>query len=155
MIKKRTTQLLTPIQLDTGWYLRNYLILADANEPIVIDSYNARLKNLVTKIENSHLSSEFEYFKVGFIVGHFGKRGICISIWHWGKWLASHEMFNQCWYTYGRDLDKLALLDGDEPVFCQFEVPIISEELGFFQKVASDGYDVHSRDLFVGFQPPL
>lgn len=139
MIKDRTTEVLTPIQTQPGWYLRNYLIRADAAESIDVEGYANRLHQLVGEIEQNQLSNEFEYFRVGFVVGHFGKRGVCVSIWHWGKWLTSHELFNQCWYTYGRDLRSLSLLDGKEPVFCQFEVPILIKEFSVFHQIAAEG----------------
>lgn len=155
MARQRTTELLAPIEIDGVWHLRNYFIRAEAAEVIDLDLYSMHLRRLVSQIEQHHLSVEFEYFRIGFIVGHYGKRGICISIWHWGKWLASHELFNQRWYTYGRDLTCLEFLDEKEPVFCQFEVPVLLREFELFHKVASEGFERNGRDLFMQFRPSL
>lgn len=155
MISERHVQLLSHVHLETGWYFRNYLIKANASEDIDVCGYIGRLHKVVEQVEEQHLSKEFEYFKVGFIVGHFGRRGVCISVWHWGKWLKTHEMFNQRWYTYGRDLNSLALLGGDEPVFCQFEVPVLVKEFALFHEVASRGFENGGQDKFFGFDPKL
>ena len=155
MTSCRKTQLLSPLELETGWCLRNYLICANTAEIVALDGYTEQLICLVKQIENSELSCEFQYFRLGFIVGHFGKRGICISIWHWGKWLTSQELFNQCWYTYGRDLKTLSILDRKEPILCQFEAPILMQELQLFHRVASDGFENRGREAFLRFSPRL
>ena len=158
MTKSRKVQVLSPIQVDTGWYFRSYLIQAEADEAVAIEVYTNRLFSLVTEIERTQLSNEFDYFKVGFIVGHFGKRGICVSIWHWGKWLTSYELFNQCWYTYGRDVQTLSLLDRKEPICCQFDVPILIKEFEFFHAIATAGFESHerdARDAFMRYSPRL
>lgn len=155
MTKKRKLQLLAPIQVAPSWYFRNYLIQAEPEEVVAIEDYTKHVSGLVTDIELYQLSSEFQYFKVGFIVGHFGKRGICVSIWHWGKWLASHELFNQCWYTYGRDIRALSMLDRKEPICCQFEMPILIEEFNLFHTVATTGFDSQGRQSFINYFPKL
>ena len=132
------------------WYLRNYLIrLANPiPENIDIQRHNAHLARLVNEMDTACLSPDFDYLRVGFIVGNLGKRGICVSIWHWGKWGATHEMFNQCWYTYNRDYDLLKPLSHDEPVCCEFEMPILLKELSCFQQAVAEGFDGTTKRKF-------
>jgi hypothetical protein len=60
-------------------------------------------------------------------------------------------MFNQCWYTYGRDYKTLTFLDRKEPVFSQFEVPILAREFKFFHSIAAEGTDIDKKVHFMSY----
>lgn len=144
---------LNPIEKN-NWFFRLYLIKADKKENIDNITLRKHLDKLIENIEVNYLSKEFEYFKIGFIICHFGKRGICISIWHWGSWIFTCEMFNQCWYCYDRDFEKLKILNIKEPRFCQHEVPILNQEFTFFHNVVSN--ECQNRlTLFRQYTPKL
>jgi hypothetical protein len=148
-MNRRTDLLLSPVPDNSTWYLRNYLIKADPAEMVKEDEHNARLRALIEEIDRIHLSAEFEYFRCGFVIGHLGQRGICVSVWHWGKWGSTYEIFNQSWYAYGRDYAALTLLDRKEPVFSVFELPIIVGEIQFFFTIAAEGFGQLTRERFV------
>lgn len=135
---RRPVLLPTPFEDQSKWCFRNYLLRADPSEEVDVSNHNRHLRRLVQEIEDRYLSSEFEYFHTGFILGHLGHRGIHISVWHWGKWGTTHEAFNQSWYTYGRNYDLLAFLERVEPVFCEFEVPLLVAEFEFFRRIVAN-----------------
>jgi hypothetical protein len=136
MNKRRVVQLPSPVPHKSHWRIRNYLLLSNPEEKVDVAKHNSYIQRLIRDIERHHLSTEFEYFRTGFVFGHLGQRGICISVWHWGAWGRTREMFNHAWYTYGRDYKLLKLLNHDEPVFCEFEVRILLQELNFFRETA-------------------
>ena len=155
MSSRRQVQLLDPIENDHHWFLRNYLIRAAADEDIDVQAYIIRLHDLVDKLEHHQLSPEFEYLRIGFVLGHFGRRGVFVSLWHWGKWVTTLELFNQRWYAYGRDLDALLPLDAKEPMFSEFDVSILKKEFALFDQITSAGFDAAALEKFRCFDPRL
>lgn len=101
------------------------------------DEKHSILGNLIDEIEKHYLSDEYEYFKVGFALFHYGRRGTTISIWHWGCWSNTFEAFNQSWYCYEHDYTSLDALGIDEPVFCHLDLKVAMEELTRFSDLAS------------------
>src|SRR6476646_11162176 len=137
MSERRIVLLPSPVPEESRWCLRNYLLQADPAEETNLADHNAHILRLIVEIDTHYLSNEFEYFRTGFVLGHVGQRGICVSVWHWGTWGTTHEIFNHSWYCYGRDYRLLKPLDRKEPVFCEFEVPILVEEFEFFRESVS------------------
>lgn len=110
------------------WQLVSYLIRSNPNEAIDLHKHNEHLERIIRELETHCLSGEFEYDKTGFIISHFGNRGIHIAVWHWGRWGTTREVFSHSWYSFGRDYDSLSLLDIKEPIFSEFEIPLIVTE---------------------------
>lgn len=114
---------------DNNWYLNNFIVKANEDEEINYNSLYPVILKLLIQIENNHFSKEFSYWKTGFSLVHFGNRGINVSIWHWGNWGNTIELYGQHWYCYGRDLSKLEMLNSKEPILCYFEIDIFTKEL--------------------------
>lgn len=128
---------------DNNWHIKNYLIKADTNEIVDNSFLKPAISNLLNKISTHFLSVEFNYWKIGFSIIHFGNRGINISIWHWGNWGQTVELFGQHWYSYGRDLSKLEELDSVEPVLCSYEIDLFTSELSRLRNLSltTDSFD--------------
>lgn len=136
-MNSRCANLLPPFTSREGWYLRHYIIKANDEEIVDATVLTQQISRFTEEVEARHFSSEYEYFKYGFVISHFGNRGVCFTIWHWGRWGSTLELYQQSWYTYGRDLDKLSLLDSADPASCFFELPTICHELTLFQSLVS------------------
>ena|SRR5271157_2894839 len=152
----RRAIVLPPLTQDgSGWYFRNYLLKANPTEEIDVAMHNRHLHRLIGEIENCCLSREFDYLRLGFIIGHLGQRGINVAFWHWGRWGHTNEIFTNSWYTYGRDYESLTLLDYREPVSCEFDVPILLAEFEFFRKAVADTSMENSREQLLKFELKL
>src|SRR5579875_3750641 len=116
-----------PIE-DVGWKVRIYLIRGDTSEVIDRDDLSERLSAKIRAVESGHLSSEFAYTRTGFVLAHYGRRGVTYSIWHWADWNGTWECFCQAWYCYGRALDEMVALDRTEPIFCHHELELVAAE---------------------------
>lgn len=126
---------------DIDWYFRVYLMLRDAAEVI---EQSVLLRNLSEKVHivvAECLSEEFKYIRTGFILAHYGRRGVAFSIWHWADWDGTWEYFCQAWYCYGRDISCMVPLDRNEPILCQHEIGIVMKEGLSFKNIA-----FHSSD---------
>lgn len=122
---------------DIDWHFRVYLILGDTAEFI---DRSALLQNLTKKVRivaAEYLSDEFKYLRTGFILAHYGRRGVTYSIWHWADWDGTWEYFCQAWYCYGRTLDDMAPLDRTEPILCHHEIDVVMQEGLAFRDIAS------------------
>lgn len=123
---------------NTEWLLNVYIIQSNEFEVINnTEAYNI-IEIFLDDIESNCLSNEFTYFKTGFAFLHYGNRGIDLSIWHVGKWGNTYEIFNRTWYCYGRDIDKMEVLDDAEPVLSQYEISYLNTELGKIAEVIKD-----------------
>lgn len=111
------------------WLLNTYVIKYDENEIISTLESKLLIENSISILEATSMSDEFEYLKTGFAFLHYGRRGINLSIWHWGKWDTTFELYNCSWYCYGRNIDKMELLDSAEPVLSQHEIELLNNEL--------------------------
>jgi len=79
--------------------------------------------------DSSCLSDEFLYLRVGAFLVHFGRRGVTVTLIHFGCWGDMPEVFICGWYAYARSLDNLELLDNREPVSCYHDAPVLTHEL--------------------------
>ena len=127
--KLRTAELIGNLNLtNSDWSFRVYLMRGDLAE--IID-HNELFQNLEDKVKiilEKYLTDEFEYIRSGFILAHYGRRGVTYSIWHWADWCGTWEYFCQAWYCYGRELSKMESLDRKEPILCQHEIDIVMLE---------------------------
>lgn len=111
------------------WFLNVYIIRSNQEESIHEDeSFNLIEKHLGI-LEQQCISSEFEYFRVGFAFLHYGNRGVDLTVWHYGSWGETFEIFSCSWYCYERNLEIMELLDSAEPVICQYEITYLKKEL--------------------------
>lgn len=149
----REIALLQPFIKDK-WYLRHYLIRADNIEKIDHATLIRSFDRIIENFEEVHKLKSIDYFNIGFIISHYGKRGICISIWHWGNWKFTCEMFVINWYCYGRDISKIKFLSINEPRLCVHEVPIITQEMKLFYEISSSE-SCERLAKFMAFTPIL
>jgi hypothetical protein len=117
---------------EPDWHLRVYLMRGDPNEVVAHDCLMETLAAKVKALIANYLSDEFTYVRSGFIVAHFGRRGVTYSIWHWADWVGTWEYFCQAWYCYGRDLSSMEPLDRREPIVCHHEVGVVAAEADCF-----------------------
>jgi len=134
----RTAQRIGVLTLeDIDWSLRVYLMLGNLSE--IVD-HTALFRNLAEKVRtvsSKYLSNEFKYLRSGFILAHYGRRGVTHSVWHWADWEGTWEFFCQAWYCYGRTVDQMEPLDRSEPILCQHEIDIVMLEGMAFRDIAS------------------
>lgn len=123
---------------DGKWLLNLYVIKYDVHEKVAEAIINSLIENCLLDLEDKCISSEFNYFRMGTIFLHFGKRGIDLSIWHVGKWGNTFEYFSCTWYCYGRDYLKMELLDSAEPKLSQFEVHFLIEILSKYNSIIKE-----------------
>ena len=122
---------------EIDWHFRVYLMLGEPAEIVERSSLFLNLANKVRAIAKDYLSEEFKYIRTGFILAHYGRRGVTHSIWHWADWEGTWEYFCQAWYCYGRSVDNMAPLDRIEPILCQHEIDIVTHEALLFRDIAS------------------
>lgn len=79
-----------------------------------------------------YFSPEFDYFRIGFAFHHFGRRGHTISLWHWGAWGDTIELFNHTIYSYHESPDSFDSLGFGEPLISYHDIPIVLQEINRF-----------------------
>ncbi len=122
---------------DIDWYFRVYLMQGDSTEIIERSALFVDLTAKVRIVVAEYLSNEFTYMQTGFILAHYGRRGVTHSIWHWANWVGTWEYFCQAWYCYGRSVREMAPLDRTEPILCHHEIDIVMREGLAFRYIAS------------------
>jgi hypothetical protein len=122
---------------DIDWHFRVYLMLANPAEVVERAALFLNLEKKIRIIAAEYLSDEFKYLRTGFILAHYGRRGVTHSVWHWADWAGTWEYFCQAWYCYGRTLGDMVPLDRTEPVLCQHEIDIVMQAGLAFREIAS------------------
>lgn len=122
---------------DIDWDFRVYLMLGDPTEVVERSALFINLTRKVRIVVAEYLSDEFKYMRTGFILAHYGRRGVTHSIWHWADWEGTWEYFCQAWYCYGRAVDGMVPLDRTEPILCHHEIDIVMQEGIAFREIAS------------------
>jgi hypothetical protein len=89
-------------------------------------------------INESGMSDEFLYFRFGFIICHLGRRGITVSLTHFGLWVDMPEVFASSWYCYGHSGEELERLDFREPLTCFHEIPTMLSEIQLFKEIVQE-----------------
>lgn len=139
-------------KFDSGWALKLFLIRASdvgfgadaVVEPVIRDA--------IRSIEQ-RMSPEFEYGRFGYVVVHTGRRGICVTVTHFGAWGRTFEIFSSAWYTYGREFAGFALLDDVEPAMCWFETRRAMSEVGAAHDLAREHCLEDIRRLYLAAAP--
>ena len=121
---------------DIDWQFRVYLMKGDPSEQLDQAALFANLTDKVRIIASQYLSQEYKYMRSGFILAHYGRRGVTYSLWHWADWEGTWEYFCQAWYCYGRGVDAMGPLDRSEPILCQHEIEIVMQEGLTFREIA-------------------
>lgn len=85
-------------------------------------------RSCIGDLTSAGLSDEFDYHKRGFLLSHFGRRGLTVLLCHFGVWTDMPEVFHTSWYRYG-DTGELERLDHREPVACYHDLPLVTAEL--------------------------
>lgn len=119
------------------WLLNVYLIKSNKDEIVPKSEVHKLINNHLTKLEQTCISTEFDYYRTGFAFLHYGNRGVDLTIWHYGKWGNTFETYCCSWYCYGRDIDNMDLLDSAEPVICQYEILHFISELETARKIVN------------------
>ena len=122
---------------EEGWALRVFRITASGvrfgDTSQVLDAI-AQLLSQVTARE----SVEYDYGRFGCAVVHTGRRGVCISITHFGGWGTTFEVFSSVWYRYGYGFDGFELLNDSDPALCWFEVVRVMREIESASQLVGD-----------------
>ena len=121
---------------DINWSFRVYLLSGDPTEVVEKDELWHLLEKKARIVDLEYLSDEYKYLRTGFILAHYGRRGVTHSIWHWADWEGTWEYFCQAWYCYGRELGRMAPLDRVEPILCQHEIEVVMYEGLKFKSLA-------------------
>lgn len=121
--------------LGNEWLLNIYILKNDKLEVISSDLYDEIIKARLIDLESSCFSDEFIYLKTGFVILHFGRRGVSVNVWHVGEWGTTCEVFCCNWYCYERKYDEFELLDSAEPSLCMHDLCIAINELENFSEI--------------------
>lgn len=136
--------------LNNAWTLNVYVLKGKPQEIVCEENTDLIFEKYLNELEGKCLSDEFEYLKVGFAFLHYGRRGVCLSIWHVGQWNCTFEIFCNTWYCYGREIFEMELLDIKEPKICIYELSVANKEL---QKILAIINDIKQpaffRDKFI------
>jgi len=126
-MKARPIGFLPSLNLQNKWRLRHYFLRANELEDFRQPELQGHYSRLLEAVEPA-LSNEYVYARFGFAVSHFGTRGVCFTVWHWGTWGPTIELYTQAWYCFGRDLSALEPLARVDPVCCLHEMRIVRAE---------------------------
>lgn len=135
-----------------GWILRVYCVTAADRETPSREVARETLGRMLEDID-ARMSEEFEYARFGFVILHVGRRGICITVTHYGRWGATFEVYRSVWYRYGHDFGSFQLLDDIEPAVCWFEIPRSLTELQLIHSLAKDGAFQELRRAYMAASP--
>lgn len=122
---------------NANWLLNVYLIKSSQDEIVPRSEMHKLIDKHLAKLEQTCISTEFDYYRTGFAFLHYGNRGVDLTIWHYGKWGNTFETYCCSWYCYGRDVDNMELLDSAEPVICQYEILHFIREIEVAGKIVS------------------
>ncbi len=133
-----------------AWLLNTYIIKKDKNEIISEYEVKSLIERILSVLESSCISNEFQYLKTGFVFLHYGSRGVNLSIWHYGKWGDTYEIYNCSWYCYERNITEMELLDSAEPILSQYEINFLQEELCVFYELLGEISSVDEfRNMYI------
>lgn len=144
---RRTTEIDYLVPFRNGeWLLNVYLIRSNPNESISDDEARNLVEKYLAVLEEKCMSSEFDYYRIGFAFLHYGNRGIDLTFWHYGSWGNTFEIFSCSWYCYNRDIHSMELLDAAEPKTSQYEIVYLNREYNIIRKVIKNS---ENRDTFI------
>ena len=112
----------------SGWNIKCYLILAKVSEIVDLQMAGDAVCRILAEIVQG-CDAAYTLERRGFVIIHFGNRGICFSVWHWGRWGETKELFSYAWYVIGRDYQTLQMLQRTDPVCCWHELDIVAAEM--------------------------
>lgn len=121
-----------------GWALKLFVIAAEGYSAASLAEVKNELSLMVASI-GERFSPEFTYGRFGFAIIHFGRRGTCVSIVHFGNWGRTFEVFSSVWYRYAGARGGFALLDDIEPALCWFEIQRSTHEIRLAYGLAAKG----------------
>lgn len=127
-IQEREEKYIGVHEFADGWELKLYLITA-TGIPMVPEERAKEILVPMLRSISDRMSEEFTYGRFGFAVIHTGKRGVCISVNHFGAWGTTFEVFSSVWYRYGYGFEGFELLDDIEPACCWFEFERTNKEV--------------------------
>ena len=130
------------------WTLKLFVVAVDGYSGESLAEVRKELSSMVASIEE-RLSSEFTYGRFGFAVIHFGRRGTCVSVTHFGSWGTTFEVYSSVWYRYAGASGGFTLLDDIEPAMCWFEVQRSTEEIRLAYELAMAGPLDHIRKQYL------
>lgn len=139
------------------WLLNVYLIRSNPNESISDDEVRNLVEKYLAVLEESCMSSEFNYYRIGCVFLHYGNRGIDLTFWHYGSWGSTFEVFSCSWYCYNRDINSMELLDAAEPRLSQYEIVFLNREYNTICKIIknSKDYDTFKAGFIDEYRPYL
>lgn len=111
-----------------NWCLKIVTITAADVAAAPLGTTRRVLADLLPTI-TARMSPEFAYGRFGLAVLHTGRRGVCVTITHFGSWGPTFEVFSTAWYRYGYGFDGFELLSDIEPSYCLFEVKLTVAEI--------------------------
>lgn len=111
------------------WRLRLYVMRAVAESAPSSSELEPVLGRCLGELRRHGLTEEYEYAYAGWVIFHFGRRGISIAVWHWAEWSTTWELFCRVWYAYGSAIEDAELLDAREPILCHYDWPVIESEV--------------------------
>ncbi len=112
---------------NNDWILNLYIFKYDFKETVDSTIIDKIVNKALSEVNKYHFSEEFNYYKIGYCLLHFGRRGVDLSIWHLGDWEDTKEYFCCSWYCYNREYESMELLDTKEPIFSMYESSKVCE----------------------------
>ncbi|MEV0055869.1 hypothetical protein AB0H34_35900 [Saccharopolyspora shandongensis] len=115
------------VRTGLDWRLRLY----------VVSSSGAGVTSRETELGNDAVDSclgtvtfdpDYQMFRVGTALAHFGRRGLTITLVHYGLWDDMFEVFIRGWYRYNGRSEFEEATPAD-PMLCYHDIPIILPEI--------------------------
>jgi len=137
-VSERRTKAAAPY-VDAQWTLLVFVMGLETIDASDADNHSL-VQLVIADIDTNFASSEYTYFRYGFCLIHHGRRGICVSVWHWGDWGGTRELFNRVWYAYnGKSFEPL---DSRDPIMCHHEIPLVSSEFQIWKSAVDSSPDL-------------
>lgn len=112
-----------------GWKLRVFRISAvQANIEIDLSRVSSLLLDCVESMD-----PDYTYLKEGAIIAHNGRRGEHISLWHFGRWVDTPELFVFSRYFSKELPEHIEDLGSSDPLLSFYDICIVKKILNSFQ----------------------
>jgi hypothetical protein len=106
-----------------GWTL----LLKCINVKGEIDADLPQVQLFLDRCERT-FKSDYSYFRNGLLIHHSGRRGLCVSLWHHGRWGDMDEVFFYGEYIF-HGKSEFQILEVGDPFICIHEIELLNDYL--------------------------
>jgi hypothetical protein len=119
-----------------GWRLRTYVVSA-RGDGVAQEQRDAAVRALGDCVPTTSSDPDYTLFRTGVAVVHFGRRGVTVTLAHFGLWGDMFEVFLRGWYRTAGQVAFESLTSVD-PVLCYHDIPVLLADVALARsKVAA------------------